>query len=121
MKEAIPICTCSFACPSMKDIDFAELSERIRLEIPEATYMVLHPRICEKNAEEMMADLLKEGVKYFTVACKPERQEKLLRDGFQKAGVAMEKDRNWVPISVQFKNTNQVFEEVEKVLKEGGE
>ena len=49
MKEAIPICTCSFACPSMKDIDFAELSERIRLEISEATYMVLHPRICEKK------------------------------------------------------------------------
>lgn len=49
MKEAIPICTCSFACPSTKDIDFAELSERIRLEISEATYMVLHPRICEKK------------------------------------------------------------------------
>ena len=79
------------------------------------------PEFAKKNAEEMMADLLKEGVKCFTVACKPERQEKLLRDGFQKAGVAMEKDRNWVPISVQFKNTNQVFEEVERVLKEGGE
>lgn len=119
MKKAILVCTCSFACPSMKDIDFAELSERIRLEIPEASYLALHPRICEQNGEEMMADLLKEGVKYYTVACKPEKQEKLLRDGFQKAGVPMEKGKNWVPISVQFKNTDQVFEEIEKALKNG--
>ncbi|MBO8131375.1 MAG: hypothetical protein H0Z29_07650 [Candidatus Marinimicrobia bacterium] len=121
MKKAILICTCSFACPSMKDIDFAELSEKIRLEIPEASYMVLHPRICERNGEEMMADLLKEGVIYYTIACKPEKQEKLLRDGFQKAGVIMERDKNWVPISVQFKNTDQVFEEIERALKNGGE
>ena len=34
MKKAILMCTCSFACPSMKDLDLGELAERIRMELP---------------------------------------------------------------------------------------
>ena len=58
MRKAILMCTCSFACPSMKDINFGDLAERIRLEIPH-DYMVLHPRLCEENGEQLMKDLLK--------------------------------------------------------------
>ena len=42
----------------MKDINFGELAERIRMELPH-DYMLLHPRLCEENGENLMADLLK--------------------------------------------------------------
>ena len=115
MKKVILICTCSFSCPSMKDINFTELSERIRLELPH-DYMVLHPRLCEENGEALMQDLLKENVIYITPACKAEKQIKLLRDGFAKANVPM--NDNWKPISLAFKTTDQVFEEIKKTLQE---
>ncbi|MDZ7338080.1 MAG: hypothetical protein ONB30_06055 [candidate division KSB1 bacterium] len=115
MKKAVLICTCSFACPSMKDISFGELTERIRLELPQ-DYVVLHPRICEANGENLMEDLLKPGVKYITLACKEEKQRKLLRDGFQRAGVPM--DENWHPISISFKTTEQALAELTKALEE---
>lgn len=119
MKKAILVCTCSFACPSMKDLNFAELAERVRLELPH-DYMLLHPRLCEANGEAMMEDLLKkDGVVYITAACKPEKQAKLLRDGFQKAGVPMDNLR-FKPVSIQFKNTEQAFEEIKKALEEVG-
>jgi len=109
------MCTCSFACPSMKDIDFGELSERIRMELSK-DYMLLHPRLCEEDDESMMEDLLKEDVFYVTPACKEEKQKKLLRDGFERAGVQM--DRNWRPVSLSFKNTDQAFEDIKKALEE---
>jgi len=115
MKKAIMMCTCSFGCPSMKDIDFGELSERIRLELPH-DYMLLHPRICEENGESLMEDLLKEGVYYVTPACKEEKQKKLLRDGFERAGVKM--NENWKPVSISFKNTTRAFEDIKKALEE---
>ncbi len=88
MKKAILMCTCSFACPSMKDIDFAELSERVRLELPH-DYMLMHPRLCYESGENLMEDLLKENIAYITPACKEEKQKKLLRDGFDRANVKM--------------------------------
>jgi hypothetical protein len=115
MKKAILMCTCSFACPSMKDINFGELSERIRMELPHH-YMLLHPRLCEENGENLMSDLLKEGVSYVTPACKEEKQKKLLRDGFQRASVPM--DGNWKPVSISFKNTEQAFADIQKALEE---
>ena len=115
MKKAILICTCSFACPSMKDIDFGELSERIRMELPH-DYMLLHPRICEKNGEELLADLLKSDVYYITPACKEEKQQKLLRDGFGKANIPM--NGNWKPVSLSFKNTEQAFNDIQKAIEE---
>lgn len=114
MKKAIVMCTCSFACPSMKDINFPELTERIRMELPH-DFLVLHPRLCEENGENMMADLLKQDVYYFTPACGEEKQAKLLRDGFERANVPM---TNWKPIAINFKTTDQVFEDVKRALEE---
>lgn len=117
MKKAILMCTCSFACPSMKDINMSELAERLRMELPH-DYLLLHPRLCETNGENLMEDLIKEGVCYITPACKEEKQQKLLRDGFQRANVPMVKGQNWKPISLSFKNTEQVFNEIKKALEE---
>jgi len=117
MKKAILICACSFACPSMKELDFSELAERVRLELPH-DFMLLHPRLCESNGEAMMEDLLKkEGVIYLTAACKPEKQHKLFRDGFDRAGVKMHTGI-FKPVWIQFKNTDQAFEEIKKALEE---
>lgn len=117
MKKAILMCTCSFACPSMKDLDIAQLAERIRLELPH-DYMLLHGRLCEANGEALMEDLLKkDGVVYITPACKVEKQAKLLRDGFQRAGVPMD-DNRWRPVSIQFKNTEQAFQDIKKIVEE---
>ncbi|HFE64408.1 MAG TPA: hypothetical protein ENK14_08345 [Caldithrix sp.] len=115
MKKAILMCTCSFACPSMKDIDFGELSERIRLELSH-DYMLMHPRLCEENGENLLEDLLKDDVYYVTPACKEEKQKKLLRDGFARAGVAM--NSNWKPVSISFKNTDQAINDIQKALEE---
>ncbi len=116
MKKAILMCTCSFACPSMKDLDFKELSERVRLELPHE-FMLLHPRLCEADGEALMEDLLKkEGTVYITPACKIEKQAKLLRDGFQRASVPM--DGHWKPVSIQFKTTEQAFSDIKQALEE---
>ncbi|MDZ7291843.1 MAG: hypothetical protein ONB44_23475 [candidate division KSB1 bacterium] len=115
MKKAIIMCTCSFACPSMKDIDFGELAERIRLEVPH-DYMALHPRLCEANGEELLAKVLDNETVYLTPACKEEKQKKLLRDAFQRAGVPM--NENWKPVMMSFKNTEQVFEEIQRKTQE---
>lgn len=114
-KKAILMCTCSFACPSMKDINFGELSERIRLELPH-DYMLLHPRLCEENGENLLADLLKDNVAYITPACKEEKQKKLLRDGFERAGIQM--NNNWKPVSISFKTTDTAFNDIKKALEE---
>ncbi|MFN3695520.1 MAG: hypothetical protein ACK4UV_10970 [Ignavibacterium sp.] len=114
-KKAILMCTCSFACPSMKDINFAELTERIRLELPH-DYMLLHPRLCEENGENLLADLLKDNVAYITPACKEEKQKKLLRDGFERANVQM--NSNWKPVSISFKDTETAFNDIKKALEE---
>jgi len=119
MKKAVLMCTCSFACPSMKDLSIPELAERVRMEVPH-DYMLLHTRLCEENGEALMQDLLKgdEEVTYITPACKVEKQVKLLRDGFQKAGVAMNQGKNWRPVSIQFKNTEQAFADVKQAIEE---
>lgn len=114
-KKAVLMCTCSFACPSMKDIDFGELTERIRLELPH-DYMLLHPRLCEEDGENLMSDLLKDNVAYVTPACKEEKQKKLLRDGFERANVKM--GENWKPVSISFKDTETAFNDISKALEE---
>lgn len=115
-KKAVLMCTCSFACPSMKDLDISELAERIRLELPH-DYMLLHPRLCEANGEALMEDLLKtDGTVYVTPACKIEKQAKLLQDGFARASVAMD-DKTWRPVSIQFKTTDQAFADVKATLE----
>lgn len=115
MRKAILMCTCSFACPSMKDINFGDLAERIRLEIPH-DYMVLHPRLCEDNGEQLMKDLLKEGVVYVTPACKMEKQKKLLRDGFGLANIKMEEA--WKPVNLSFSTTEKAFNDIKNAIEE---
>ena len=115
MRKAILMCACSFACPSMKDINFPELVERIRLELSH-DFMLLHPRLCEENGEKLMKDLLKDDVVYITPACKDENQKKLLREGFNLANVSME--NHWKPICISQKNTEDVFNEIKKALEE---
>lgn len=110
------MCTCSFACPSMKGLDLGELAERIRLELPH-DYMLLHPRLCEADGEALMEDLLKDdGTVYITPACKIEKQAKLLRDGYQRAGVPMN-ESTWRPVSIQFKTTDQAFTDVKAAVE----
>jgi len=98
----------------MQAVDFAELSERIRLELPQR-YVFLHPRLCEGNGENLLADVLKDDARYITAACKPEKQRKLLRDGFQRANVPM---TNWTPFLVAFKTTEQAFDELKSLVEE---
>ncbi|MEX2444226.1 MAG: hypothetical protein WD492_11500 [Alkalispirochaeta sp.] len=119
-KKAILMCTCSFACPSMKDLDIPELAERVRMELP-SDYMLMHTRLCESNGETLMENLLtQEDVVYVTPACKVEKQTKLLRDGFERAGVPMKQGDNWIPVSIQFKNTEQAFQDIKTALEEAG-
>lgn len=78
----------------------------------------MHPRLCETNGEALMENLLKnDGTKYYVLACKEEKQAKLLRDGYARAGVPMN-ESTFRPISLSFKRTDQVFEELKKALEE---
>ena len=115
MKVAILICSCSGACPSMEKIDFWELAERIRLEIPH-DYLLLHPRLCEENGEALMQDLLKEGTVFVTPACAEKRQAKLLAAGFQKAGVSMD-EKHWIPVALAMKDTEQAFQDIKAAVE----
>ena len=118
MKLAILICTWSGACPSMAKINFWDLAERIRLEVPH-DYMALHPRLCEDNGEVLMENLLKPDTVYITVACNEKKQAKLLANGFARAKVSMD-SRHWIPISLASKDTDQVFEEIKAAVSQIG-
>jgi hypothetical protein len=85
------------------------------MELPH-DYLLLHPRLCEENGENLMTDLLRDGVAYVMPACKEEKQKKLLRDAFQRANVTM--DSNWKPVMISFKNRQQAFDDIQKALEE---
>jgi hypothetical protein len=103
----------------MVNLNFPTFIERVRLEVPH-DYMLVHPRLCETNGEALMEDLLKkEDVVYITAACKIEKQAKLLRDGFQRAGAPMN-EKTWKPVSIQFKTTEEAFEAVRQAVEEAG-
>lgn len=115
-KTALLFCTCSGACPSMAKIDFWALSERVRLELGEKIeFMALHPRLCEEDGERLMGQILNPSVKFITPACAEKRQEKLLRDGFRKAGVPMDAE-HWLPVSMAQEETEAVFEKIKAAL-----
>ncbi len=115
MKIAIIVCSCSGACPSMEKIDFWELAEHIRLEVPH-DYLLLHPRLCEENGEALMQDLLKPDTIYITPACAEGRQKKLLMAGFERAGVPMD-DKHWIPVSIAQKTTDQAVEDIKAAVE----
>ncbi len=117
-KKAILFCTCSGACPSMTKIDFWKLAERVRLELGDRIeFMALHPRLCEPDGERFLANVLGEGILFLTPACKETKQQKLLRDGFEKAGVPMD-ESHWKPVSMAMLDTDTVFEKIKAALEE---
>jgi hypothetical protein len=116
-KKAVLFCTCSGACPSMAKIDFWALAERVRLELGDKIdFLALHPRLCEEDGERLMARILTEGVQFITPACAEKRQEKLLRDGFQRAGIAMD-EAHWVPVSMAQEDTATVFAKLRAAIQ----
>ena len=118
-RQALLFCTCSGACPSMEKINFWTLAERVRLELGEKVeFMALHPRLCEEDGERLMQRILTPTVKFITPACAEKRQEKLLRDGFGKAGVPMDA-QHWIPVSMAQQDTETVFERIKAALEDG--
>lgn len=116
-KVAVLFCTCSGVCPSMAKIDFWALAERVRLELGDRIeFMALHPRLCEEDGERLMGRILSEDILFLTPACAEKRQEKLLRDGFARAGVPMTRD-HWVPINMAQEDTETVFNKIKAALE----
>lgn len=115
-RPAILFCTCSGACPSMAKIDFWHLAERVRLEMGDRVeFMALHPRLCEEDGERLMGRILGPTLKVITPACAERRQEKLLRDGFARAGVPMDPE-HWLPVSMAQEETEAVLEKIRAAL-----
>ncbi len=115
-RNIVLICSCSGVCPSMSKIDFWALTERVRLELGEKVeFVALHPRLCEEDGERMMGQLLDDSLHVITPACAEKRQEKLLREGFQKAGVPMDR-AHWLPISMAQEDTDGVFRKIAGAL-----
>jgi hypothetical protein len=115
-RPAILFCTCSGACPSMANIDFWSLAERVRLELGEKVeFMALHPRLCEEDGERLMGRILGPTLRVITPACAEKRQEKLLRDGFARAGVPMDRE-HWLPVSMAQEDTEAVLEKIRSAL-----
>jgi hypothetical protein len=101
----------------MAKIDFWELAERIRIELGDRIeFMALHPRLCEEDGERLMQRILTDTLQFITPACAEKRQEKLLRDGFAKAGVPMD-PAHWIPVSMAQEDTSAVFEKVKTALE----
>lgn len=116
-RQAVLICSCSGACPSMSKIDFWTLAEQIRLELDDSIeFLALHPRLCEENGERLMERVLSEDIRLITLACAEKRQEKLLRDGFAKAGVTMDAS-HWVPVSMAQEDTATVFGKIKAIFE----
>jgi hypothetical protein len=117
-RKAVLFCACSGACPSMEKINFWTLAERVRLELGDKVeFMALHPRLCEEDGERFMQRILTPTVKFVTPACAEKRQEKLLRDGFAKAGVPMDSE-HWIPVSMAQQDTEQVFAKIKAALED---
>jgi hypothetical protein len=100
----------------MEKIDFWALAERIRIELgDQIEFLILHPRLCEEDGERLMGRILADDLVFITPACAEKRQEKLLRDGFEKAGVAMD-SAHWIPVSMAQEDTAAVFEKIKAAL-----
>ncbi|MCX6645312.1 MAG: hypothetical protein NTY09_02985 [bacterium] len=101
----------------MAKIDFWGLTERVRIELgDQIEFIALHPRLCEEDGERLMGRILKDDLAFITPACAEKKQEKLLREGFQKAGVPMD-TVHWIPVSMANEDTAAVFEKIKAALK----
>lgn len=116
-KKAILFCSCSGACPSMANIDFWSLAERIRLDLGDKVeFLALHPRLCEEDGERLIKQILNPAILFITPACAEKRQEKLLKDGFEKANVPMDPE-HWIPVSMASENTESVYQKIKAILE----
>jgi len=119
-KRAVLVCSCSGACPSMAKIDFWALAERVRIELgDQIEFIALHPRLCEADGERLMGRILSDDIAFITPACAEKRQEKLLREGFNKAGVPMD-SVHWIPVGMAQEDTAAVFEKIKAALEQPG-
>jgi len=101
----------------MAGIDFWALAERVRVEFGDRVeFMALHPRLCEEDGERLMGRLVSGDIKVISSACAEKRQEKLLREGFVKAGVPMD-PAHWVPVSMAQADTETVFNRIREALE----
>ncbi|MDZ7837102.1 MAG: hypothetical protein U5N58_03645 [Actinomycetota bacterium] len=103
----------------MEKIDFWSLSERIRLELDEKIdFLALHPKLCEEDGERFLGQVIPGDAIVITSACAEKKQRKLLRDGFENAGVDMNPD-HWIPINMAQEDTNTVFEKIKNAVQAG--
>lgn len=115
-KKAVLFCTCSGACASMAKLDFWALAERVRLELEDdIEFLALHPRLCEPDGERLMAHILADDILFITPACTETKQKKLLRDGYDKAGVPMD-DAHWFPVSMGMEDNEAVFQKIKAAV-----
>jgi hypothetical protein len=104
----------------MAKIDFWALAERVRLELgDQMEFIALHPRLCEEHGERLMNQILKEDLLLITPACAEKKQEKLLRDGYEGAGVPMDEE-HWRPINMAQQDTESVFNKIKKAFEDNG-
>jgi len=113
MKPEVIVCTCGSDCPGFKDRNLVELLTRIRTELP-VEYAVAHPFLCDEDGERFLVKLLKDDGKYIVAACDPKKQLKLLKDGFEKAGVGME--GHLISVGTSKMTTEEAFEAVKKAI-----
>ncbi|WP_051321417.1 hypothetical protein [Chrysiogenes arsenatis] len=115
-KKAVLFCTCSGACASMAKLDFWSLAERVRLELEdEIEFLALHPRLCEPDGERFMGHVLSKDILFITPACNETKQKKLLRDGFDNAGVPMD-EAHWIPVSMGMEDNESVFQKIKAAV-----
>ena len=79
-------------------------------------FLALHPHLCEADGERLMSRVLSRSIQFITPACAEKRQEKLLRDGFQKADVPMDA-QHWVPVSMAQEDTDSVFRKIKAAVE----
>jgi len=95
----------------MANIDFMELTERIRNELPETEFVAIHTRLCEEDGERLMQRLLDQETRFIIPACQEKKQQKLLAAGYQLAGVPMD-SQHWVPVALGMETTDSAFEKI---------
>jgi hypothetical protein len=104
----------------MANIDFWALAERVRLDFDDKIeFLALHPRLCEENGERFMKQVLNSEMLFITSACPEKRQEKILRDGFEKANVTMD-SAHWIPINMAQETTESVYNKIKTLLEKEG-
>ena len=78
-------------------------------------YAAAHPFLCDEDGERFLGRLLKADGMYIVAACDPKKQQKLLKEGFERAGVAME--GHLISLGTSKMTTEQAFEEVKKAVE----